>query len=124
MKNQREIYEALLAGETLEGHSDLIKFKEGELVSLINNNRHPAWVFNHPGKWQIHKEPKWYENIPDGGVLCWCKDGESDKESIGQINEKGKANGYYTASYKHWIYATPLTKQEIQAYLNNAPEDL
>jgi len=49
---------------------------------------------------------KWYENIPPvGGVLCWCKD-------------------YYTASYKHWIYAEPLTKAEIQSFMDNAPEDL
>jgi len=55
-------------------------------------------------------------------VLCWCKDGESDEETIGQIIEKGKANGYYTASYKHWIYAAPLTKQEIQKFMDNAPK--
>jgi len=67
---------------------------------------------------------KWYENIPEGGVLCWCKDGESDKESIGQITEKGKANGYYTASYNHWIYATPLTLQEISVFVINAPEEV
>lgn len=72
----------------------------------------------------VIKKEKWYENIPDGGVLCWCGDGESDKESVGQVTEKGGANGYYTASHKHWIYATPLTKQEIQVFMDNVPEDL
>ena len=124
MKNQREIYEALLAGETLidESNNSARLNGLGELINRINRNAPDNFLF--PNQWQIYKEKKWYENIPDGGVLCWCKDGESDKEVTDIVTEQGSANGYFTPNLKHWIYATPLTLQEIQAFMDNAPEDL
>ena len=123
MKNQREIYEALLAGEKLDNGDFWCYLNENGI--LVDDEASPIHMpFDVPHEWQIYKEPKWYENIPDGGVLCWCKDGESDKEVTDIVTEQGSANGYFTPNLKHWIYATPLTLQEIQVFMDNAPEDL
>ena len=125
MNNQREIYEALLAGETLiyrtHPFDRIIKMENGNITD-INGGDVSLISFSVPYVWSIYKEPKWYENIPEGGVLCWCKDGETDKPTVASIVEQGKSNGYYTAACKHWIYAEPLTKQEIRVFRDNAPE--
>ena len=68
-------------------------------------------------------EYKWYDDIPEGGVLCWCKDGKSCKEVVDIVTEQGGKNGYYSLNLKHWIYAKPLTKQEIQVFMDNAPDE-
>ena len=124
MNNQREIYKALLAGETLvhvKGHSVTMD-AGGSLIAPDGVGYEPH--FFKVEEWEIYKEPEWCENIPDGGVLCWCKDGESDKEVVDIVVEQGSNNGYYTPNFKHWIYAAPLTKKEIQAFMDNAPENI
>jgi len=119
MKNQRKIYEALLVGETL------ISSAKGEKVKLNNEDR-LVWAdsgershssFVEPEKWSIYKEPKWYENIPEGGVLCWVSG------NIHVITEYEKLNEYgFKITKSHWCKnPKPLTKQEIQVFMDNAP---
>jgi len=52
------------------------------------------------------KEPDWWENIPEHGVLCWVSDiDESTRDVIERIKVK---NG--------WRYITPLTNEEIEEF--------
>jgi hypothetical protein len=54
------------------------------------------------------KEPDWWENIPEHGVLCWVSDiDESTRSIIDRITVKNK-NG--------WRYITPLTNEEIERF--------
>ena len=54
------------------------------------------------------KEPAWWENIPEHGVLCWVSDiDESTRNVIDRIKDENK---------KGWKYATPLTNEEIEAF--------
>lgn len=123
MKNQREIYEALLAGETLI-LDNLYKviLKDGELYNpdafeVIN------YQFDRPKDWSIYKEPKWYENIPDGGVLCWTGDCGEIVKDIPSLITNHNGEKFVSVMDCLWGKAIPLTKQEIQVYLNNAPEE-
>ena len=106
MSNQREIYEALLAGETLISDTQ-IKVKLGIAGNLINANHNSlfATMFARPYEWQIYKEPKWCENIPDGGVLCWCSITKNARNKfIDNITR------YEDDSFKGgdvWSFATP-----------------
>ena len=123
MKNQREIYEALLAGETLDA-KDFIneKVKLNERGRLVNQNGDLSeQLFAVPANWSIYKEPKWYENIPDGGVLCWVN-GEKIVDSITDYDSDFKNR--FTSANDNFHSAKPLTKQEIQVFMDNAPEDL
>ncbi len=121
MKNQREIYEALLAGETLT-HAEGIKAK-------LDNNGYVTQIpqsFLFPEQWQIYKEPKWYENIPDGGVLCWVKDGEGkefNKYPEMVINYCDDSTHFFETPNESWMYADPLTKTQIQMFMENAPDE-
>ena len=112
MKNQREIYEALLAGETLihESGNEVEMNKIGDLIPI---GCMPT--FNHPEDWQIYKEPEWQENIIAPGVLCWHKDG-SHKTMCVVCNKDTMGNFIHNF--------TPLTKQEIQVFKENAPDEL
>jgi len=118
MKNQREIYEALLAGEKVNcldwGAEEYIVFKNDRIED--ENGKRYTPEFDCFNDWQIYKEPKWYENIPDDGVLCWF--GEEVYKSICIVFPVIPNEDFNSANYK------PLTKQEIQVFLSNAPEDL
>ena len=53
------------------------------------------------------KEPAWWENIPEHGVLCWVSDiDESTRNVIDRITVKNDG----------WRYITPLTNEEIEAF--------
>jgi len=59
MNNQKEIYEALLAGEVL-GAKDFMnsKVKLNENGALVNENGESSdQLFAVPANWQIYKEP-------------------------------------------------------------------
>ena len=126
MKNQREIYEALLAGETLDA-KDFIneKVKLNERGRLVNQNGDLSeQLFAVPANWSIYKEPKWYENIPDGGVLCWVSDNTIDYQDITVITHIFMDEKKYANCNKRYLEAKPLTKQEIQVFMDNVPENM
>jgi hypothetical protein len=131
MKSTAECYKALLGGEKLKNKS----FRDKSFYVYLNdgilmNNRgeEDLFYFNVPELWEIYEEPKWYENIPEGGVLCWVSDTKKDdEECIAAIcHHNEKVNNSYTELDVEvgWKYATPLTKEEIQVFLNNVPEDV
>lgn len=77
--------------------------------------------------WQIlfHKvELKWYDNIPVGGVLCYVCDAGETEQSIRLVVKYSDENSYPFEDDRTdlWQHATPLTKSEIEVFLNNAPE--
>ena len=122
MNNQREIYEALLAGETLDnggftvqlGFNGTLLDDEDDKINL---------TFSDPSRWKIYKKPKWYENIPDGGVLCWCWDSKESCKVVAPVLRQDEY-GFKIDSDDHFQFSSPLTKQEIQVFLSNVPEDL
>lgn len=127
MKNQREIYEVLLAGETLinTGNGKKIHFN---VNSLITDMRGVSVfeTFSSPQYWEIHTPAKWYENIPEGGVLCWVWDNREASKSITgiiSIQFPNEAGFKFISHDCNWINAIPLTKQEIQAFMDNAPNE-
>lgn len=111
MKNQREIYEALLAGETLyDEHSNRVKLDdEGRLIAIKGFVE--SEIFTYPQQWKIYTKPKWYENIPDGGVLYWNKYGLAESTSMN--NSRTHVDVSQLSSHR------PLTKQEIQVFMDN-----
>jgi len=68
--------------------------------------------------------PEWYENIPEKGVLCWVsdiKDKPDNKCRVASIKWWHYEDGfYYECGDSPWKYATPLSSEEVQAYLDTA----
>jgi len=119
MKNQRVIYEALLAGETLTrketGYDHKVKLNENGFVIWADAGTAAIKTFDDYGFWQIYKEPKWYENIPDGGVLCW-QDYRDGERGLHPVIVRSETDMHDNSNY------SPLTKQEIQVFMDNIPE--
>jgi hypothetical protein len=65
------------------------------------------------------KAEKWYENIPEGGVLCFCWDKYESDKCVDRVT--AYSDGWFVGG-ESWKEATPLTKQEIQVFMDNAPE--
>ena len=127
MKNQGEIYQALLDGETLiNAKFTKVILDNGQLRAVHKvgfAEEMPNFLY--PQIWQIYKEPKWYKNIPDGGVLCWVtKQGSTSIEGYPVIITK-MFNAFYEC-FNRGLYdeAEPLTKEEIQVFMDNAPEEI
>ena len=135
MKNQREIYEALLAGETLiHEHGHTARLDEQGGLSIVPTAHEGGgsgvfiFDFNCPMNWEIYKEPKWYEIIPEGGILCWCWDNhETEKNKrvfvIAEYHSNMASQFRIYNVPAGFDVAKPLTKQEIQVFMDNAPEE-
>ncbi len=103
MLNHREVLEALLAGETLRSQqltysSEIHLTKEGKLSSgsFEMINRIP------PEQWDIKpKEPNWWENIPEHGLL---------------VRSKNTKSIYVAKKVAYPEECTPLTNEEIEAF--------
>jgi len=67
------------------------------------------------------KEPDWWENIPEHGVLCWVSDiDETIRNNIIEritsfVNEYSY-HGFRSKTGAAWKYATPLTNEEIERF--------
>ncbi len=118
MKNYEAIIDALKAGNTLIMDNKFkVILKDGALYDP-NNLEGADYSFCFPDRWQIHKEPKWYENIPDGGVLCRTK----DNYTVIVTSYKEDRERPYIALKSREYSVIPLTKTEIQIYMDNAPD--
>ncbi len=64
----------------------------------------------------------WYDDIPEGGVLCWVCDGKiNEKLAIAIITGK-HGQGFRSATQVNWYHATPLTKEEIKQFMDTCPD--
>ena len=115
MENQRECYEALLAGKTIKDVGTCF-IKLNDDGDLILASGKPACIsFGYPENWQIYKEPK---------TLCRVGS-HTGKERIRLLlNYDAETKKGNTESGVMWAEAEPLTKQEIQVFMDNAPEKL
>ena len=68
---------------------------------------------------KVQVPAKWYDNIPERGVLCWCKEHEDDikyKRLLERIDEY--TEGRFLSRTTGFLYKTvqPLTNEEIEAF--------
>ena len=65
-------------------------------------------------------EPKWYENIPEQGVLCWVWDDE-EEPVIDKIvkYEKASLSHRFTGKNEDWMFARPVKFSDIQHLILN-----
>ena len=76
-------------------------------------------------------EPKWYEKIPEQGVLCWvwddgmdiCKQPSALKLITGIVGKKEHRLRFYDAIGDTWDYAQPLTKVELMQFIDQGNEE-
>ena len=114
---------------TQHKHCELIKaWADG---AKIQREYYGAWitedmpVWSESDEFRIKPEPKWYEQIPEHGVLCWCSDLSEERTIKGNNGKlldrirKFYSNSPYPfeGSYDNWEYATPLTNDEIRKFL-------
>lgn len=115
---RQEVFQALADGKEVELTN---KLRE-DWISLVYgcyDALHTGCFNNY--KWRIKPEPpKWYENIPSHGVLCWISDRNPElKINVACITkiEVGRSVDYIDRNDVKWGYATPLTNEEIKQFL-------
>lgn len=65
------------------------------------------------------KEPEWWENIPEHGVLCWVSDlCDYPKMYISLVLEyrKDEMKKFWLGERGAFRYAVPLTNEEIEGF--------
>lgn len=75
-------------------------------------------VWNKFDEWYV--ESKWYEDIPERGILCWVRDGRYEDGHLARVikyNTNPATMFPYVTDAGIFIYATPLTNEEIKEFL-------
>jgi hypothetical protein len=115
---RQEVFQALADGKDIE----VARAKERIPYSSIDTGyysaMHPKHFSNY--EWRIKPEPpKWYENIPEHGVLCWVGDNKPFVESTKIVNiiKMREVNQFISIRGARWNYALPLTNEEIKQFL-------
>lgn len=78
----------------------------------------PSWLGHLHYRVKL-KEPEWYENIPEHGVLCWVSDALTTPSTNSRLRivKDVYKDGFRTMDGTPWVYATPLTNDEIRQFL-------
>lgn len=107
-------------------HADIIiAWANGEEIQTndIGNWRKfidPSYIFMPDCEYRIKpKEPEWWENIPEHGVLCWVSDlYDYPKMYISLVLEyrKDEMKKFWLGERGAFRYATPLTNEEIESF--------
>lgn len=117
--SRQEVFQALADGKEVE----LTNKVREEWISLVYgcyDALHTGCFNNY--KWRIKPEPpKWYDNIPKQGVLCWVSNTveyPNRANSSLTIIKALDINGDYVDYLSHfWSDAIPLTNEEIKQFL-------
>jgi hypothetical protein len=69
---------------------------------------------------ELQLPAKWYENIPEQGVLCWCGDYGNEHftdRNVHNIVSVSESSGQFlTQRGTPWKIAVPLTNEEIEEF--------
>lgn len=116
MSTDREKLEHLLNGGKLKAGTAGYKHLD-ELGNLKWVDSIQSGIINLNDS-EIYHEQKWYENIPEQGVLCWISDFDENSKSIMHIITRYDKNrdhsNFISKSQTQWRYATPVTADEIE----------
>jgi hypothetical protein len=109
MKNQAEIYQVLLDGNTIS-QSPQIKAKLVDGILHTYCTIHKEWelaniTFDNPGLWEI--EQQWYDKDISNGVLCRVSSFLADISYIRLITRR-KDNLFIDHKGEKWRIAEPL----------------
>ena len=117
-KATKEIFTYLLtSGNSVTFRERVVGFNsEGSLVNEGGVATNES--FKLPEDWEPYTEPEWYENIPEKGILCYVSDNEIP--FLIKLVCRYKDPKFITETAE-WRKAIPLTKQELQEFLDNAP---
>ena len=128
-RSQQEVWSYLAGGGYVTFREELLAFWEGSLSRFNIYGEFLAtdksyWCFKDPEDWsvaslQTKPEPKWYDNIPKQGILCWVKDEEEDVAELVTISSyRPNAPAFKFEGIEcYWKHATPATLEEITNYI-------
>ena len=120
--NTQDLWKHLIAGGAIQ-HTITKEY----IVKLEDGNLTPKGSFNfntHPHQWHPHIKPKeWYE-IDNKFTVCWVsnicvKPSIENHKTVAIVKYNGELGDNFmcTTMSVTYKFATPLTKEEIQAYL-------
>jgi len=126
LKSTKECFQALIDGETLVGGfgTELHFNDEDELIN--QNEKISSHHFANYQNWHIKQEinQDWRENIPPEGVLGYAWDSDKDDKVKCICTDYDQSYDFqYNCGDEAYIHFRPMTKAEIQVYLDNAPEE-
>ena len=121
IKNFKEFSQALNDGETLIDRKSKVRIflnKNGDVEDKDGFAFTKALTITDFTGWSIYEKPKWYENIPEYGVLCWVHDSINHKNDVQIIVRYNPLNTYkfVTKIEGEYICATPLTREELDSF--------
>lgn len=123
-RTQSEMWSHLLTGGKIQFIDEpLYIVWLGEDGNLEYENRY-SYVPSTPRQWAPYEKPKWYETAKPGAVLCWMSEDGHPGGTLRLFHGMDNDGFYLDEAGLPWRYAEPLTKTELQVFLDAAPEEV
>lgn len=125
-KTQQEIWQYVLEGGKVRSKvsNNIYYFKDGFLTkhNLENkDNREHATELHlrKADQWEKYVEPpKWYENIPEQGVLCWVDyNNHPDIKCMVLVKSFDGVKDVRSVDDLYYDTATPVTEEEVKQFI-------
>jgi hypothetical protein len=112
--SDEKIREILVSTKNKVAQEELIKILSKKICELQEDIRLKDSLLS-----ELQVPAKWYDNIPEQGVLCWCKEHEDDikyKRLLERIDEY--TEGRFLSRTTGFLYKVvqPLTNEEIEEF--------
>jgi hypothetical protein len=120
-----EIWAALLDGKKIacSRYEGYFLLKAGDIRNSICDleSGFICDTFSRAHEWSVYEEPKWYDDIPEQGVLCWAGNSESMLNAHGLASIIRRKEGiWYCSAGDYWQHAVPLTPEEAEKLIYKA----
>lgn len=114
LKSKKEAALALINGRVFVHKGYQIKFSEDTGANPFRSDAGylgNRWdEFKH---WQEEKEIPWYEDIPEGGAICWVWDDNKLRKRVDLICKYNKKEHYKFRGWSDkWANAEPVKPEE------------
>lgn len=119
-----ELQAALQAGHHIKhtAFSGSVFLKDGVPTRLLLGRETKAeYGFITPELWRIYIPPKWYDNIPEQGILCRVYASVDTPLAAAVIIAKYE-DAYVDSIGLYWDEAIPMTQEEITPLLYKAAQ--
>lgn len=117
-KTEEELAKALIEHRELHAkHNVLTISPNGKFILKKDRRSTSSLLFPEWLSVELTIKPKWYENIPGHGILCWVSnvEGRTNQKDgcVDVIQLLPSIHGRFVGRDQCWKYATPVTKDEV-----------
>jgi hypothetical protein len=111
--SQQELLEYMFQGGKvrLEDSKNIYTYENGKAVCINRRDIEVVANFSNYKEFLKYTEPKWYDNIPEQGILCWVWSSSESRKLLRVIRTYN--GNKFRSTLGFWRNARPATQEEV-----------